>query len=179
MNQPVPSLLNRLQLAFKVLLDASFAARLQAPEATPVATSPAPEAPAPSRDIHSTDPAAALQLLGLLQQEARFVDFIEEDVTQFSDAEIGAAARVVHEGSRKVLHQHFSFAPVREENEDSRLTLAADFDASAIRLTGNVVGQPPFTGTLIHRGWRVTEVKLPKVVDGHELNVIAAAEVEL
>lgn len=129
--------------------------------------------------IKETSPESALQLLGLLQNEARFVDFIEENVTAYSDAEIGAAARVVHEGCRKVLRQHFDLEPVRKEAENTRITVPKGFDASALRLTGNIVGQPPFTGTLVHRGWRVGQVKLPKMAEGHDAKVIATAEVEL
>jgi hypothetical protein len=122
---------------------------------------------------------AALQLLGLLQREARFVDFIQEEVAPYTDAEIGAAARVVHEGCRKVLREHFALQPVRSEAEGSRITLQAGFDAAAVRLTGNVVGQAPFNGTLSHRGWLVTEVKLPQLTDLQAAKVIAQAEVEL
>ncbi len=122
---------------------------------------------------------AALQVLGLMQREARFVDFIQEDVAPYTDAEIGAAARVVHEGCRKVLRENFTIAPVRTEAEGSRITLPAGFDAAAVRLTGNVVGQAPFTGMLGHRGWQATEVKLPQLTDSKAANVIAQAEVEL
>ena len=122
---------------------------------------------------------AALQLLGLLQREARFVDFIQEEVAPYTDAEIGAAARVVHEGCRKVLREHFAIQPVRSEAEGSRVTLQAGFDAAAVRLTGNVVGQAPFTGQLSHRGWQVTEVRLPQLTDTQAAKVIAQAEVEL
>ena len=122
---------------------------------------------------------SAQQLLGLLQREARFVDFVQEDVAGYADADIGAAARVVHEGCRKVLHQHFSVASVRPEAEGSRVTLAAGFDAAAVRLTGHVVGQAPFTGTLGHRGWQVTDVKLPQLTDPQAARIIAQAEVEL
>ena len=123
--------------------------------------------------------APALQLLGMLQREARFVDFVQEDVAAYTDAEVGAAARVVHEGCRKVLGAHFSIAPVRSEPEGSRVTLAAGFDATAVRLTGNVVGQAPFTGTLGHRGWRVTEARLPQLTDDKAAAILAQAEVEL
>ena len=121
---------------------------------------------------------AALQLLGLMQREARFVDFIQEEVAPYTDAEIGAAARVVHEGCRKVLREHFAVQPVRSEAEGSRITLQAGFDAAAVRLTGNVVGQAPFTGTLGHRGWQVTQVKLPQLTDTQAAKIIEQAEVE-
>jgi Domain of unknown function (DUF2760) len=129
--------------------------------------------------LKESSPDAALQLLGLLQNDARFIDFIQENVAAFSDAEVGAAARVVHEGCRKILRQHFELEPVRSESENSRVTLPKGFDASAVRLTGNIVGDPPFTGTLVHRGWRVSRTKLPKIADGHDTRIIAAAEVEL
>lgn len=145
---------------------------VSAPAAAPVA----PVAPATPKEADTT---AALQLLSLLQREARLVDFVQEDIAAYSDAEIGAAARVVHEGCRKVLREHVSLAPVRAESEGSRLTLAAGFDAAAVRLTGNVVGQAPFTGTLAHRGWRATEVRLPQLAEGHDARIVAQAEVEL
>ena len=122
---------------------------------------------------------AALQVLGLMQREARFVDFVQEDVANYTDAEIGAAARVVHEGCRKVLKEHFKLVPVRDEAEGSRITVAPGFDTTAIRLTGNVVGQAPFTGTLTHRGWKVTQMQLPQLTDEEAAATIAQAEVEL
>ena len=134
---------------------------------------------APASTLREAAPDSALQLLSLLQSEARFIDFVQENVTGFTDAEIGAAARVVHEGCRRVMHQHFELEPVRKENENSRLTLPKGFDAGSVRLSGNIVGQAPFTGTLVHRGWRAARVKLPKVTEGHDTRIIAAAEVEL
>ncbi len=86
---------------------------------------------------------------------------------------------LVHEGCRKVLREHFSIEPVRSEAEGSRVTLDAGFDAAAIRLTGNVVGTAPFRGSLSHRGWRVAEVRLPKLAERHDARVLAPAEVEL
>jgi hypothetical protein len=129
--------------------------------------------------IKEATPDAALQLLGLLQKEARFVDFTQENMSQYSDEEIGAVARVVHEGCRKVLRQHFELVPVRNEEEGKRITLQKGFDASSVRLTGNIVGNAPFTGTLVHRGWQANEVNLPKLTEGHDATIIAAAEVEL
>ena len=129
--------------------------------------------------VEVSTPTAALQLLGLLQREARFVDFVQEDVAGYQDAEIGAAARVVHEGCRKALREHFTLEPIRAEAEGSRVTLPAGFDATAVRVSGNVVGLPPFTGTLAHRGWRATDVRLPQLTDAQAAAVIAQAEVEL
>lgn len=129
--------------------------------------------------LKEATPDAALQVLSLLQKEARFIDFIKEDITAYSDTDIGAVARVVHEGCNKAINGHFSLTPIRNEQEGSNITLSAGFDAAAIRLTGNIVGTAPFIGTLIHRGWKVTEVRLPKLTQNHNPSIVAAAEIEL
>lgn len=129
--------------------------------------------------LREAAPEGALQLLALLQREGRFVDFVEEDVSSFGDAQIGAAARVVHEGCRKALREHLPVEPVRSEEEGSKIRLEKGFDAARVRLTGNVTGEPPYVGTLVHRGWRVREVKLPKMTEGHDASIVAPAEVEL
>lgn len=138
------------------------------------------QAPPPEPVIlKEATPDAALQLLSMLQKEARFIDFIKEEITVYSDADIGVAARVVHEGCKKILDEHFKLEPVSTTEEGAKMTLSAGFDAAQYRLTGNVVGQPPFTGTLIHKGWQVTELNLPRVTEGHNARIISAAEVEL
>ncbi len=137
-------------------------------------------APAPEPVVlKEATPDAALQLLGLLQKEARFIDFIKEDIAAFSDADIGVAVRVVHEGCNKAINEHFTLAAVRNEQEGSKITLPQGFDAAAVRLTGNIVGAAPFTGTLVHKGWQVTGIRLPKLTAGHNAAIVAPAEVEL
>ncbi|WP_395068165.1 DUF2760 domain-containing protein [Paraburkholderia silvatlantica] len=188
------SFFGRLSVAlgsfFAILGDGELAAnvrRLREGGLAPAAAAPAPAAapaakaaPAPAPTvIKEATPDAALQLLGLLQRNARFVDFVEEDIAGYADADIGAAARIVHEGCRATLRDHFAIRPVRSESEGSRVTLPAGFDAAAVRLTGNVVGEAPFSGSLTHRGWRVEEVKLPQLVKTHDARIIAPAEVEL
>jgi len=148
-----------------------------APEA-PELVQPAVETLKPAQ-LKEATPDAALQLLTLLQQEARFIDFTQEDLAAYSDADIGAAARVVHEGSKKALATYFTLAAVRNEAEESRITLPTGFNASEVRLTGNVVGEAPFTGSLIHKGWKVTDIRLPKLAEGHDTSILAPAEVEL
>jgi hypothetical protein len=199
-HQP-PSFLRRIPLAFgaffSTLGNADFAASVldlrrdgPAVDAQPIPVPvPVPAAPAPTPTPAPTTPPAptfrqaptdaALQLLGLFQRDARLIDFTEENLADYADADIGAAARLVHEGCRKVLREHFTLAPVRPEEEESRITLNDGFDASAIRLTGNVVGKAPFKGTLRHRGWRINEVRLPKLSEGHDASICAQAEVEL
>ncbi len=177
---------------FALLGDGHLAARVQTlragaplasevPPPAPFQAPPPPPAPAPPpapvRATANVD--AALQLLALLQRESRFIDFLQEDIAAYSDADVGGAARMLHGGARKVLVDTFDLEAVRTEAEGSRLTLPAGYDAAAVRVTGNVVGQPPFTGTLQHKGWRVTNVRLPALTEGHDTRVIAPAEVEL
>ncbi|MGF6273769.1 hypothetical protein ABIB38_002147 [Massilia sp. UYP11] len=194
MNTPsnLPGFFSRLSIAFgalfKSLGDAEFAARVRddgvgptaAPAPAPVPTpAPAPApAPAPT-PLRAPTPDSALQLLSLFQREARLIDFAHENLAAYSDADIGAAARVVHEGCARVLREHFAIEPVRPESEGSRVTLNEGFDAASVRLTGNVVGKAPFTGTLSHRGWRAAKVTLPQLAERHDARVLAPAEVEL
>jgi hypothetical protein len=187
-----PSFWRRIPLAFgaffSTLSDGAYAARIvrigeampaaPAPVATP-ATAPTAVPTAAPAPLRVATPDAALQLLSLLQREARLIDFTQENLSAYSDADIGAAARVVHEGCGKVLREHFSIEPVRAEAEGSRVVLEAGFDAGAVRLTGNVVGSAPFRGTLSHRGWRSSEVRLPKLAEAHDAAILAPAEVEL
>ncbi len=123
--------------------------------------------------------ASSLALLGALQREGRFIDFLQQEVAGFSDAEVGAAARVVHGGCRKVLRQYFEIQPVATEAEGSTMTVPKGFDANRIRLMGNVSGQPPFRGTLKHHGWAAKEIRLPALSEAVDPRIIAPAEVEL
>ncbi|MGG5572794.1 DUF2760 domain-containing protein [Vibrio diazotrophicus] len=122
---------------------------------------------------------SAMQLLSLFQQEARLIDFLKEDVAGFSDEEVGAAARVIHAGGQKVLKEYVSLSPVRTEDEESRITLEEGFNAQQVRLVGNVSGSAPFTGTLIHKGWKADSMTLPKLAENYDASIIAPAEVEL
>jgi hypothetical protein len=145
------------------------------PEAKPAAKE-AERKPA-SLAHHHRD--GALALLALLQREGRFVDFVRDAVDNATDAEIGAAAREVHRGCRKVLDQHLSFEPVMPGAEEEKVSVPKGFDPAEVRLIGEAKGEPPFRGTLRHHGWRVVDAKLPVLADGIDRTVIAPAEVEL
>lgn len=158
---------------FRVLFDGRFAARVQ-----DARTDRALPAPPPPPTHHGAN-SAALQLLSLLQREGRLVDFLQQDIASFPDADVGVAARVVHEGCRRALREHASIEPVRAESEGARVKLDAGFDADAVKLVGDVKGEPPWSGTLRHRGWRATRLELPRLVGEHDAHVLAPAEVEL
>jgi hypothetical protein len=148
------------------------------PDAKPAARpEPVPDKPRVSTAQHHRD--GALALLALLQREGRLVDFLREPLDGFSDADIGAAARDVHRGCRKVLDQHLAFEPVMPGAEEAKVAVPKGFDPAEIRLIGEARGEPPFRGTLRHHGWRVVDAKLPALADGIDRMVIAPAEVEL
>jgi hypothetical protein len=169
---------------FRILFDGRFAARVwgarEAPQlAPPPSVQPAVPVPPATPVLRAAPPNAALQLLSLLQREGRLVDFLQQEIASFSDADVGAAARVVHEGCRKALRAHASIEPVRQEAEGARVTLAAGFPPDEVKLVGDVKGEPPYAGVLRHRGWRASNVELPQIVGGHDVRILAPAEVEL
>jgi len=133
----------------------------------------------PKVNVQQHQRDGALALLALLQREGRFVDFVRDSVEGASDADIGAAAREVHRGCRKVLDQHLTIEPVMPGAEEEKVSVPKGFDPSEIRLIGEAKGEPPYRGTLRHHGWRVVDAKLPTLAEGVDRTVIAPAEVEL
>lgn len=176
---------------FRIWTDASFAAKVSAicaPVPAEEAKAPAPTvaptpAPAPAPvPVAPKAPARseALTLLSVLQREGRLVDFLKEPITSYSDAQIGAAVRGIHEDCGKVLARLFAIEPLRSENEGASITVAGEYDPAAVRLVGSVPDQGPFKGTLQHAGWRATKVELPEWNGREESQmVIAPAEVEI
>jgi len=177
MHTAEPSFFARLWLAFvcffRVLFDPRFAARVAAARQELPASARRPPAASGAR------PDGTLHLVALLQREGRLLDFCEEEIGKYGDAEVGAAARTVHAGCRKVLREALALEPVRVEPEGAQVQVPSGFDPGAVRLTGNVVGHPPFTGTLRHHGWKVRDVRLPPPPAGQDATLLAPAEVEL
>jgi hypothetical protein len=119
--------------------------------------------------------------VALLQEKGRLVDFLMEEINSYDDAQVGAAARVIHQGCRQVLQEHFKITAVSEAEEGSQVTVPAGYFAEQYRIVGKLRGDPPFTGKLIHKGWKTESVKLPRIVqtEGKGRPVIAPAEVEV
>jgi Domain of unknown function (DUF2760) len=144
-----------------------------------------PAAPMPEIPLRPSPPAVKkpsgepLRLLAILQREGRLLDFLLEDISAYQDAQVGAAVRDIHRGCRKAVDEHLVLERILAGDEGQPVTVPTGFDPAAIRLTGNVTGQPPFTGTLQHHGWRVKELKLPDVGTGRDAFVVAPAEVSL
>lgn len=138
---------------------------------------PGKERVVPGEPVHRRDPAVAL--LAVLQREGRLIDFLREEIDAYSDEQVGAAVRSIHESCRKAIDEHLSLEPVRSEDEGERVVIENGFDASAIRLTGNVSGKPPFKGILRHRGWRTSRVDLPADPLGQDPTIVFPAEIEI
>lgn len=148
-------------------------------------------APLSRKDLPSTPPSRkddaggeesvdrAVQMLGLFQRDGRLIDFLAEDVTPYPDAQLGAAVRSIHTSCRQVLERYVKLDPVIESEEDQPVTVPAGFDPAAIKLVGNVTGEPPIRGMLRHRGWKVKEVSLPSLPQGSGRAIVAPAEVEI
>ena len=157
--------MNRLWLALRAfwhtLTDPDFAARVE-PLFTKAPTGP------------------DLRVLAVLQRDGRLIDFLQEDIDAYSDAQIGAAVRDIHRGCRKSLRDYLTIEPILNGAEEDRITIGADFDPAEIRLIGNVNSSPPFQGILKHHGWRVKAVHLPVLpVARDDASVLSPAEVEV
>ena len=121
----------------------------------------------------------AVQLLALLQRDGRLIDFFTENIASYSDAQVGAAARQVHESCRQVLERYLELEPIIASDEGQAVTVQEDVDPATTKLIGNTTGKPPLRGVLRHRGWRVTHMRLPSLPDGTGRSVVAPAEVEI
>ena len=172
--------MNRIVLAFRAFFALLFSGTLPGDILTELGliVKPAPvPAPPPKPEIKPED--GALQLLGMLQRDARILDFFMEDISPYADDQVGAAARDVHTKTRDVLVRHFAPAPVIDAVEGS-LANPTDKNPALVKYVGNVPasGRPP-AGVLRHRGWKATAVDLPKLNSRQDLAVLAPAEIEV
>ena len=166
----------RVKLAFAAFFTILFKGRLPVALQTVVPASPPPVV-APPVGGDSAD--RAIQMLALMQRDGRLIDFLMEDLGTYTDAQIGTAVRDVHAGCRRVLDHYVSLESILDGREGEQTMVAQELDASAVRLVGNVTGQPPFRGTLLHRGWRTARVDLPPLGPNTGRSIVAQAEVEV
>jgi hypothetical protein len=158
-----------IRVAWRTMRDPEFAAKVET-----LLTPPPPEDEGPPKPD-----ARPLRFLALLQREGRLLDFLLETIESYPDDRLGAGVRDIHRQCKAALTEHLVLEPVLPQDEDTTVTVPAGFDPSAIRLTGNVTGQPPFQGTLKHHGWRVRDIKLAPLPEGQDEMVLMPAEVEL
>ncbi|HEV2969643.1 MAG TPA: DUF2760 domain-containing protein [Pirellulales bacterium] len=180
--------MHRIALAFRaffrVLANALVAEQVEralegqnlpAIEQKPVVEVSAPK-PAKKADARND----ALNLLAALQREARLVDFFQEPIAGYSDAQIGAAVRDIHRECAAAIERVFGLKQIESAAEGAMVDVPDGFDPTRIHLSGNVTGPPPFRGKLCHHGWEATRCDLPEWSGGEKaLLVVAPAEVEI
>lgn len=120
-----------------------------------------------------------IRLLGALQQTGRFIDFLKEDIKDYSDAQVGAAVRQIHQDCSRIVEEMVTIRSVLEEEEGTTIKVPQGYDPSQIKLVGKVDGKGPYTGKVVHKGWIAHKRSLPKNFTVQNPDVIAPAEVEV
>ena len=138
---------------------------------------PTPEEAGPPAGVEPN--SSGLRLLAALQEEARLVDFVREDLDGYSDEEVGGAARGIHSALRKALEDRLEVGPILNGEDGDKVEVPVGFDPTLIRVTGSPQGEPPYQGVLRHGGWRASGVRLPIATEGSDPTVLAPAEVEV
>jgi hypothetical protein len=171
---------------FRALRDRTFAEQLdRLVRGQPLALPTTAEGPVADRlradmAVQAPTRSDALTLLATLQREARLIDFVMEDLSGYDDAHIGAAARDVHRACAAALERMFAIRPLRYQEEGAHVEIVAGYDPAQVTLTGNVTGQPPLRGILVHHGWQAVQCELPAWSGQEEsARVIAPAEIEV
>jgi hypothetical protein len=175
--------LSRILLAFRCFFGILFRGALseaargdlrlvkRGPAAAPV------KAAAPAATAARTSDGA-LQMLGILQRDSRLVDFLMEDIASYSDGQVGAAVRELHDQCRDSLTRYVALEPVVDGVEGTYSKAPAG-DANTVKFVGNVPAEPPQGGTLRHKGWRAAKVDLPALAPKQDAAIIAPAEIEI
>lgn len=120
-----------------------------------------------------------LHFISVLQRDGRLLDFFAEELSAYEDEQIGAAVRSIQEDCKKSVDKYLAAVPVIDKEEGEIVEVESGFDPDAIKLTGNVSGEPPFKGVLRHRGWKAAKSEIPKLSDVQDASIIAPAEVEI
>jgi hypothetical protein len=167
----------RVVYAFRTFFSVLFHGHVPDDVAAALITMPEPVQPAP-RAVTPEPIDRATQMLALLQRDGRLLDFLMEDLAAYPDAQVGAAVRDVHAGSRQALDRYVSLAPVMPDEEGQPVTVERNADPSRFKIVGNVAGPPPYRGILRHRGWEATRVDLPPLPSSGR-SILAPAEIEV
>ena len=176
--------MNRIVLAFKCFFSLLFRGELSdatitelgltRQSAIPVSKPATVQAAAPPAKTSD----GALQILGILQRDSRLIDFLMEDIAGYSDDQIGAAVRELHDQCRDAISRYVSLQPVIDGVEGT-FTKPPSTDPNVVKFIGNVPAGKPAGGTLRHKGWRVAKVDLPAIAARQDVTVIAPAEIEI
>lgn len=171
--------MNRIVLAFRAFFQILFSGAL-APDVVTALNLSKREA---ARPVAKAPPAVktsdgALQMLGILQRDSRLVDFLMEDITSYSDDQVGAAVRELHGQCRESLGRYVTLQPVIDGVEGTFAKTPSN-DPAVVKFVGNVPAKPPAGGTLRHKGWRASKVDLPAIPPSQDMAVVAPAEIEI
>src|ERR1700685_401153 len=174
-------ILSWILLAFRSFFAILFSGQLPADIAQEFGFSPqkkAQPAAKPAPAVRVAQPSdGALQIVGILQRDSRFIDFLMEDISAYSDDQVGAAVRDLHQQCRDSLIRYVHLGPVIDGVEGSTTKLDSN-DPATVKLLGNVPvsGKAP-SGVLRHKGWKAEKIDLPPIAPGSNTSVIAPAEV--
>ena len=172
--------MNRIALAFRSFFAILFSGKLPLEVARELGFSPSkPQAPVSKPAPQARPQDGALQILGILQRDSRLIDFLMEDISAYSDDQVGAAVRTLHDQSRDSLNRYMRLAPVIDGVEGTFTKIDTN-DPASVKLLGNVPvsGKAP-GGLLRHKGWRAEKIDLPNIPSGASASVIAPAEIEV
>jgi hypothetical protein len=138
---------------------------------------PKPQTPAAAAAVPRASDGA-LQILSILQRDSRLVDFVMEDISGYSDDQVGAAVRGLHDQARESLSRYVKLEPVIDGVEGT-FTKPGVSDAAAVKFIGNVPAGKPAGGLLRHKGWRTGKIDLPALNPKQDASIIAPAEIEI
>ena len=169
------NILFRGQLSDTALAALGLSRRGGAAAASPKAAAPGPAA-ATTASVKTSD--GALQILSIMQRDSRLLDFLMEDLTTYSDDQIGAAVRELHDQCRDSVSRYITLQPVIDGVEGT-FAQAPSKDPGIVKFVGNVPATPPSGGTLRHKGWRASKVDLPALAARQDATIIAPAEIEI
>ena len=169
------NILFRGQLSDPALAALGLSRRGGAAAASPKAAAPGPAA-ATTASVKTSD--GALQILSIMQRDSRLLDFLMEDLTTYSDDQIGAAVRELHDQCRDSVSRYITLQPVIDGVEGT-FAQAPSKDPGIVKFVGNVPATPPSGGTLRHKGWRASKVDLPALAARQDATIIAPAEIEI
>ncbi len=174
--------MSRIVLAFRSFFSILFSGTLSSSALVELgltkreAAAPKPAAFAPAPAARPAD--GALQLLAILQRDSRLLDFLMEDIASYSDEQIGAAVRELHDQCRDSLARYVTLQPVIDGVEGT-FSKAPSSDPNVVKFVGNVPAKPPAGGTLRHKGWKAAKVDLPPLAARQDAAIIAPAEIEV
>jgi hypothetical protein len=173
--------LSRIVLAFRCFFNILFSGRLSDSAITGLGLSrraAAPAAPAAPPAPVAKVSDGALQILAILQRDSRLLDFLMEDLTTYSDDQIGGAVRELHDQCRDSVSRYVTLQPVIDGVEGT-FAQATSKDPNVVKFVGNVPATPPSGGMLRHKGWRAVKVDLPALAAKQDATILAPAEIEV